>query len=69
MSTYTFGRFARAPQAGVVATLLQWSELARQRRQLRRLDHNSLKDLGIDPSAARAEAARPFWDVPAGWKQ
>ncbi|MEM6636361.1 MAG: DUF1127 domain-containing protein [Pseudomonadota bacterium] len=52
-----------------MATLLQWSELARQRRQLRRLEHNSLEDLGIDPSAAWAEAARPFWDVPTGWKR
>ncbi|TYO89582.1 hypothetical protein [Oceanicella actignis] len=40
--------------------------LAAERRALARLDAARLADLGIDPEAARAEAARPFWDAPAG---
>jgi uncharacterized protein YjiS (DUF1127 family) len=37
-----------------------WAE----RRALARMDVSRLKDLGISPAAAAAEAARPFWDLP-----
>ena len=43
-----------------------WRRLAAERRQLSRLDARLLRDIGLDPQAAEAEAARPFWDAPAG---
>lgn len=42
--------------------------LRRQRAALRRLDDRSLADIGVPRHAAEAEAARPFWDVPANWR-
>ncbi len=44
--------------AVLVAT---WDNRARTRRHLRDLDHHILKDIGIDPMRAEAEAERPFW--------
>ena len=40
-----------------------------QRRALARLDARALDDIGVSPEAAAAEAARPVWDVPAGWRR
>jgi len=37
----------------------------RQRAALKRLDDTALADLGLTRAEADAEAARPFWDVPA----
>jgi uncharacterized protein YjiS (DUF1127 family) len=42
--------------------------LARERRALAELERHRLDDLGIDPEAARAEAARRFWDAPPHWR-
>jgi uncharacterized protein YjiS (DUF1127 family) len=39
----------------------------RQRRILSELDQRALDDIGISREAALREAARPVWDVPAGW--
>jgi uncharacterized protein YjiS (DUF1127 family) len=33
----------------------------RSRRQLGRLDSRLLRDVGIDPASAQAEAKRPLW--------
>lgn len=41
-----------------------WISVARERARLGALSDEALADLGIDPEAARAEAARPFWDLP-----
>ena len=38
--------------------------VSRERRALGDLDARALKDIGASQSAARAEAHRPFWDVP-----
>ncbi len=38
-----------------------------QRQHLARLDDAALADIGLSRRAARAEAARPVWDVPAEW--
>ncbi len=40
----------------------------RQRAALRRLDTRALEDIGLTRSEADAEASRPFWDVPATWR-
>ncbi|WP_204115717.1 DUF1127 domain-containing protein [Shimia biformata] len=42
--------------------------LARQRRQLARLDDAALKDMGITRADARREAQRAAWDVPSHWR-
>ncbi|MEM9524310.1 MAG: DUF1127 domain-containing protein [Pseudomonadota bacterium] len=41
--------------------------LARQRRGLRDLSDETLKDIGLTREQAQSEAARPFWDVPNHW--
>ncbi|MFW2587699.1 DUF1127 domain-containing protein [Sagittula sp. SSi028] len=45
--------------------LTTWTETAHQRAMLRNLDATALRDMGIDPEAALAEARRPFWDTAA----
>jgi len=39
----------------------------RQRRQLKKLDNISLRDIGLTREEAIKEAARPIWDVPQNW--
>jgi uncharacterized protein YjiS (DUF1127 family) len=48
----------------LVQALLEWHELAQQRRRLLALDDRMLKDIGISRADAVREAARPFWDTP-----
>ena len=63
------------PRGALVKTALQtisvWKffELARQRRQLKQLDARLLADIGVGANAAKTEANRPFWDVPAHWRK
>ena len=38
--------------------------VARQRRQLLKLDDRALKDIGISSADADAEATRGFWNIP-----
>ncbi|PIE12294.1 MAG: hypothetical protein CSA70_10440 [Rhodobacterales bacterium] len=45
-----------------------WAALRRQRRQLAALDACALNDIGVTLNEARAEANRPFWDVPSVWR-
>ena len=49
----------------LIATLVA---LRRQRRALGRLEDHMLADIGLTPDRARAEAARPVWDVPPSWR-
>jgi uncharacterized protein YjiS (DUF1127 family) len=58
--------FATAPLADGWQRLLLWRALARERRALARLEARLLRDIGLDEAAVEAEAARPFWDAPAG---
>lgn len=62
--TETFGRplFDR-PFAGMAQL---WWRLAFERRALSGLDARLLDDIGLNAETAASEAARPFWDVPAG---
>lgn len=39
-----------------------WREIARERRELRRLSEALAKDIGISRAEAEREADRPFWD-------
>ncbi|MDD3448252.1 MAG: DUF1127 domain-containing protein [Gammaproteobacteria bacterium] len=45
----------------VIGVLLEWSERARQRRQLARLDDRLLGDIGLSRVDAEQEARKPFW--------
>jgi len=38
-------------------------DVARERRQLARLDDRALKDFGVSRADAERESARGFWDV------
>lgn len=38
-----------------------------QRARLADLDASRLADIGLTPTEAGAEAARPLWDVPRHW--
>ena len=56
---------SHAPLAGTIATLRQivgtWSQRARERNDLARLDERSLRDLGLDPGNIDFEINKPFW--------
>lgn len=51
---------ARAPSA-VFGTLLTWQMRANERARLAEMEAHRLEDMGISPSEARREAAKPFW--------
>lgn len=51
-----FGILAR-----LVTIVRQGLARHRDRQMLSRLDPHLLRDIGIDPAAARAESAKPFW--------
>jgi len=42
--------------------------LRRQRAGLRDLPPHILRDIGLTPEEAQAEADRPFWDAPPHWR-
>ncbi|TGD45183.1 DUF1127 domain-containing protein [Pseudotabrizicola sediminis] len=41
--------------------VVKWESLRRTRNDLKRLDRHLLRDVGIDPLTAQAEASRRFW--------
>lgn len=48
--------------------LVMATQLRRQRASLLRLDDHLLKDIGVTPQDAEAEARRSNWDAPSHWK-
>jgi uncharacterized protein YjiS (DUF1127 family) len=56
-------RTLRRGGVSLALALLQWHELAQQRRRLLALDDRMLKDIGITRVDACREGARPFWDA------
>ncbi|MFN3614738.1 MAG: DUF1127 domain-containing protein [Rubrimonas sp.] len=46
------------------AVIAAWRAVSSQRRALSKLDARLLRDIGLDPVTAAAEAERPFWDLP-----
>ena len=52
--------FSRVLVAATV-TVVTWQLRRRTRKDLRNLPDHMLRDIGLDPSAARAEGAKPFW--------
>jgi hypothetical protein len=49
--------------AYLVVMFLTCLDVARERRQLARLDERALKDFGVGRADAERESARGFWDV------
>lgn len=47
----------------VLRHLSRWQQAYRTRLYLLELSDHELEDLGLSRAAARAEAARPFWDT------
>jgi uncharacterized protein YjiS (DUF1127 family) len=46
-----------------IELVLDWQDVARQRRALLALNERLLKDIGISRADAEREASRPFWDL------
>ena len=46
----------------VLAKILVWREIHRQRKQLSKMDDYLLKDIGVSRVEADREAERKFWD-------
>ena len=59
---------ARSPLAGIAIWLRQVLNLRAGRKHLITLDDARLSDIGLTRAQAMAEAARPLWDVPRGWR-
>lgn len=64
------GRLDRLTGHGILADwaarVAEWRRLSEERRRLAELDPRLLRDIGVDSAEAATEAARPFWDMPAG---
>jgi uncharacterized protein YjiS (DUF1127 family) len=60
-------RAAALRPSGARFSLTRLFALHRSRRALADLDGTRLDDIGISADRARAEAARPIWDVPQNW--
>lgn len=56
------------PLGDLVARLRSAVTLRTQRQHLLSLDDARLCDIGLTREQAMAEAARPLWDVPHGWR-
>ena len=59
---------ARSPLASVAARLRQAINMRAERKHLTTLDDARLSDIGLTRAQVMAEAARPLWDVPRGWR-
>lgn len=59
--------FAQLPD--LPARLPALFDLWRSRKALAALDSTRLADIGISAHEAAAEAQRPLWDVPNGWRR
>ncbi len=47
--------------SGLLATVMLWDFRYRSRNGLSRLTPHQLRDIGLDPMSAAAEASKPFW--------
>jgi len=57
------GRGPRRPAPGVFADLQRAWHRARTRRLLAEMTAHELRDIGVTPSDAQAEANKPFWRI------
>ena len=58
---------SKAPLAGTFTAFNQilatWRRRARERNELARLDHHTIRDLGLSPGDIQFEASKPFWRI------
>jgi len=47
--------------SSLLTLVLTWNFRHRSRHSLARLTSHQLRDIGLDPASAHAEAAKPFW--------
>lgn len=63
--TLVFRPAALPPLSRVVLAaatcVVTWEARSRTRKGLKHLDAHLLRDIGLDPMTAQAQAARPFW--------
>ena len=50
-----------APLATASHLVAAWRRRTRERREMARLDHRALRDLGLSEAQVRYEANKPFW--------
>ncbi len=67
MTQIALSQTKRCAGAAGRGKLLDYLNLARQRRALARLDDDALCDIGLTRQDAQSEAARPIWDAPDNW--
>ena len=60
LSTHPLPPFSRA-LLRLTLVAVTWEMRRRTRQNLRNLDDHMLADIGLDPQAASAEVAKPFW--------
>ena len=63
-AAYTPALTRRTARASLGHLFSVWT----QRRALRSLDADALRDIGLTRTEAKAEASRPFWDAPESWR-
>ena len=54
---------AAGPMDRVLATLREWRQRGRARRELAGLDDYLLHDIGLSRSQAQFESGKPFWQA------
>jgi uncharacterized protein YjiS (DUF1127 family) len=59
----------KAPALPFLRRVALWATVWRHRRQLAEMTETQLNDMGLTRAQADDEAALPFWDVPAHWRQ
>ncbi len=62
-SPFHFLDNARHGVESALEALHQWSERARERRQLVHMSARELKDIGITRNEAKQEYRKPFWKI------
>jgi len=67
-NTAALRRPAPRRRQALLPRLFALLSLRRQRGHLRDLPPHILRDIGLLPEEARAEADRPIWDVPPYWR-
>ncbi len=68
IKTTAHARTINARPVSILTHLANGFGLARQRRQLARLDADALCDMGITKAEALAESRRLTWDAPKNWR-
>jgi uncharacterized protein YjiS (DUF1127 family) len=61
MTTKTHGPRATTLGRSLIGQIATWRARSTARRELIAMDERMLKDIGLSPSVAYAEAAKPFW--------